>query len=100
MIPPGILHYESENSSGVTHTQKAAIFNEIMEVAMNRKSIFRDPDLCVDCKACIIACKVKNAWNPYSRPTAVAEPKAVNLRALLCKIYKVKEGDPLYDPIR
>ena len=46
---------------------------------MNRKSIFRDPDLCVDCKACIIACKVKNAWDPHSRPVAVAEPKALNL---------------------
>ena len=35
-------------------------------------------DLCVDCKARIIACKVKNAWNPYSKPAAVAEPKDVN----------------------
>ena len=24
---------------------------------------------------------------------------SVNLRALLCKIYKVKDDDPLYDPI-
>ena len=24
---------------------------------------------------------------------------SINLRALLCKIYKVKDDDPLYDPI-
>ena len=46
---------------------------------MNRKSVFRDPGLCMDCKACIIACKVKNAWAPHDRLEAVAEPKDLNL---------------------
>ena len=46
---------------------------------MNRKSVFRDPELCMDCKACIVACKVKNAWSPHDRIEAVAEPKDLNL---------------------
>jgi len=46
---------------------------------MTRKSIFRDPNLCVNCKACLIACKVKHMWPPYTFPVAIAEPKGINL---------------------
>ena len=42
-------------------------------------SIFRDPELCVNCKTCIIACKVKHMWPPYNTTGAIAEPKGVNL---------------------
>ncbi|MBW2609313.1 MAG: 4Fe-4S dicluster domain-containing protein [Deltaproteobacteria bacterium] len=46
---------------------------------MTRKSVFRDPDLCVNCKACVIACKVKHMWPPYNTTGAMAEPEGVNL---------------------
>jgi Fe-S-cluster-containing dehydrogenase component len=46
---------------------------------MKRTSIFRDPDQCIDCKACIIACKVKHMWPPYNTTGAIPEPTGVNL---------------------
>ncbi|MFH1123760.1 MAG: 4Fe-4S dicluster domain-containing protein [Pseudomonadota bacterium] len=46
---------------------------------MTRKSVFRDPDLCVDCKACLIACKVKHMSPPYPTSPAVSEPRGLNL---------------------
>ena len=46
---------------------------------MSRMSVFRDPELCMDCKACIVACKIKNAWSPYDRVEAVPEPEDLNL---------------------
>jgi len=46
---------------------------------MTRKSVFRDMDLCVDCKACIVACKVKHGWPPYPMPSIISEPRGLNV---------------------
>jgi Fe-S-cluster-containing dehydrogenase component len=46
---------------------------------MTRKSIFRDADLCVNCKACVIACKVKHFSPPYPNASADPEPAGLNL---------------------
>ncbi len=46
---------------------------------MASKSVFRDMDLCVNCKGCIIACKVKQMSPPYVVSPAIAEPKGLNL---------------------
>ena len=46
---------------------------------MERKSVFRDMDACVNCKACIIACKVKQMSTPYAVAPSIAEPRGVNL---------------------
>jgi Fe-S-cluster-containing dehydrogenase component len=46
---------------------------------MTRKSIFRDADLCVNCKACVIACKVKHMSPPYPSASADPEPAGLNL---------------------
>ncbi len=44
-----------------------------------RKAIFRDMDACVNCKACIIACKVKHMSPPYPTSSLLAEPKSRSL---------------------
>ena len=46
---------------------------------MLRKAIFRDKDVCVNCKACIIACKVKHMSPPHPGAVVPAEPKSRNL---------------------
>ncbi len=46
---------------------------------MTRKSVFRDMDLCVNCKACIVACKVKHGSPPHVTGSIIAEPRGVNL---------------------
>lgn len=46
---------------------------------MTPKSIFRDSELCVNCKACLIACKVKHMSPPHPLNGAMAEPVGVNL---------------------
>jgi Fe-S-cluster-containing dehydrogenase component len=46
---------------------------------MMRKAIFRDMDACVNCKACIIACKVKHMSYPYAGLSKLAKPKGRNL---------------------
>jgi len=46
---------------------------------MTRKSVFRDMDLCVDCKACVIACKVKHGSTPHVTGSVISEPKGLNL---------------------
>ena len=46
---------------------------------MTRKSVFRDSDQCVNCKACVIACKVKHMSSPHHSTGAIAEPKGLNL---------------------
>ena len=46
---------------------------------MTLKAIFRDMDTCVDCKACIIACKIKHMSHPYVDLPILAEPKGRNL---------------------
>lgn len=46
---------------------------------MTRKSIFRDMNLCVNCKACIVACKVKHGSPPHVTGSMIAEPKGLNL---------------------
>jgi anaerobic dimethyl sulfoxide reductase subunit B len=46
---------------------------------MTRKSVFRDMDLCVNCKACIIACKVKHGSSPHVMGSIIAEPRGLNL---------------------
>jgi len=44
-----------------------------------RKAIFRDMCACVNCKACIIACKVKHMSYPYAGLSKLAKPKGRNL---------------------
>lgn len=44
-----------------------------------RKSILRDMDACINCKACIIACQVKQMSRPYPVSRAIAEGKGLNL---------------------
>ena len=44
-----------------------------------RKAIFRDMGACVNCKACIIACKVKHMSSVYPVSLAIAEAKGRNL---------------------
>ncbi len=46
---------------------------------MTRKSVFRDMDLCVNCKACIVACKVKHGSPPHLTRPMPAEPTGLNL---------------------
>jgi Fe-S-cluster-containing dehydrogenase component len=46
---------------------------------MTRQSVFRDMDLCVNCKSCIVACKVKHWAPPYTMDRETAEPKGLNL---------------------
>ncbi len=46
---------------------------------MTRKSVFRNVDLCVNCKACIVACKVKHGSPPYVGGAIIAEPTGLNL---------------------
>ena len=46
---------------------------------MTRKSVFRDMDLCVNCKACIVACKVKHGSAPHVMGSMIAEPRGLNL---------------------
>jgi len=46
---------------------------------MTRKSVFRDMELCVDCKACIVACKMKHGWPPYPMGSMISEPKGPNV---------------------
>lgn len=46
---------------------------------MTRKSVFRDPELCVNCKACVVACKVKHMSPPFPILPEVSEPKGCNL---------------------
>ena len=51
---------------------------------MIRKSIFRDMDACMNCKACIIACNVKQMASSQRIPRVVSEHKGSNL----LKIYQ------------
>lgn len=44
-----------------------------------RKAIIRDMDTCVNCKACIIACKVRHMSPPYPGSPAMVESKSRNL---------------------
>ena len=62
---------------------------------MKRKAVFRDMDTCVDCKACIIACRVKNMSSPYPVSSVLAEPKG---RSLLHVYHRGPEirGDRVY----
>ncbi len=46
---------------------------------MSRKSIFRDMSLCVNCKACMVACKVKHSSPPHSLGSVIAGPGTLNL---------------------
>jgi Fe-S-cluster-containing dehydrogenase component len=46
---------------------------------MTPKSIFRDAELCVNCKACVVACKVKHMFPPYPSRPDVSEPVGINL---------------------
>jgi Fe-S-cluster-containing dehydrogenase component len=46
---------------------------------MTRKSVFRDMDLCVDCKSCIVACKVKHGWPPHPMRSIISEPRGLNV---------------------
>ena len=46
---------------------------------MIHKSVFRDMDLCINCKACIIACKVKQMSPDYTVLRVTSEPKSLNL---------------------
>ncbi len=46
---------------------------------MTRKSVFRDGELCVNCKACVIACKVIHEFPPHTIPPAIEESESVNL---------------------
>ena len=46
---------------------------------MIRKSIFRDMDACVNCKACIIACNVKHMSHAQVSLPTLVEPKGRNL---------------------
>ncbi len=46
---------------------------------MMGKAVFRDMDACVNCKTCIIACKVKHMSSAYPVPWAPAGPKGRNL---------------------
>lgn len=41
---------------------------------MMRKAVFRDMDACINCKACVIACRVKHMSNPYAGLATLAEP--------------------------
>ncbi len=65
---------------------------------MTRKSIFRDPELCVNCKACIIACKVKHMWPPYNTTGAIAEPKGVNLLQVYQHGPEISPDGKVYQP--
>lgn len=46
---------------------------------MSHKSIFRDMDLCVNCKACIVACKLKHMSTPNVVNPIISEPRGLNL---------------------
>jgi Fe-S-cluster-containing dehydrogenase component len=46
---------------------------------MTRKSVFRDMDVCVNCKACIVACKVKHQFPPHTLLPAIEESRSINL---------------------
>ncbi len=46
---------------------------------MTRRSVFRDMDLCVNCEAYIVACKVKHRSPPHLVGSVIAEPKGLNL---------------------
>ncbi|MEF9427514.1 MAG: 4Fe-4S dicluster domain-containing protein [Candidatus Mariimomonas ferrooxydans] len=46
---------------------------------MTRKSVYRDMDTCINCKACIIACKVKQMSPSYTVSRVEAEPRSLNL---------------------
>lgn len=52
---------------------------------MTPKSIFRDKDLCVNCKSCIIACKVKHMAPSYPGKPAGAE----NVKSNLIEVFQV-----------
>jgi Fe-S-cluster-containing dehydrogenase component len=69
-----------------------------VEEKMTTKSVFRDSEQCVNCKACIIACKVKHMWPPYNTTGAISEPEGVNL----IKVYpygpEISAGDHVHQP--
>ena len=46
---------------------------------MTRKSVYRDMDTCIKCKACAIACKVKQMSPAYTVSRVEAEPRSLNL---------------------
>ena len=46
---------------------------------MMRKAVFRDMEACVNCKTCIIACKVKHMSSTHPVSRALARPKSRNL---------------------
>lgn len=46
---------------------------------MTPTSVFRDMDLCVNCKSCIVACKVKHMFPPYPDVPLDPEPRGPNL---------------------
>ena len=46
---------------------------------MTRKSVFRDMDVCVNCKACIIACKVKHRFPPHTLSSTLGKKNSLNL---------------------
>ncbi|MBW2609096.1 MAG: 4Fe-4S binding protein [Deltaproteobacteria bacterium] len=64
---------------------------------MTRKSVFRDPAQCMNCKTCIIACKLKHMFPPHNTTGAAADPKGVNL----IQVYHVDpeiSGDNVHQP--
>jgi anaerobic dimethyl sulfoxide reductase subunit B (iron-sulfur subunit) len=65
---------------------------------MTRKSIFRDSESCVDCKACIIACKVKHMWPPYNTAEPVPEPRGVNLLQVYQYGPEISAGGKVHQP--
>ena len=61
-----------------------------------RKSIFRDMDACINCKACIIACQVKQMSRSYPTSRAIAEPKGLNLIVRVYQCGPEMRGDRVH----
>ena len=63
---------------------------------MIRKSIFRDMDACINCKACIIACQVKQMSRSYPTSRAITEPKGLKLIVRVYQCGPEMRGDRVH----